>query len=76
MKKCKHVPYKYVTKHYLMCAQCKKKIRMLRPDDIQMLTYIEALEKAKDTVEKNFILSQSPYKFKLVEDLININKKK
>ena len=35
MKKCNHLPRRYVTKDFLMCARCKKKIRKLKPADIE-----------------------------------------
>ena len=39
MKKCPHVPYHYITLHYLMCSKCKKKIRKLNISDVGTMLY-------------------------------------
>lgn len=36
-EKCNHIPYRYTTRHFLMCCKCKKKIRKLIYEDYEAI---------------------------------------
>jgi len=42
-EECKHLPYRYATKDFLMCSTCHKKIRKLTHNDKSRMKYLSSL---------------------------------